>query len=174
MQALRFLLSPFGRLSPQPFVVAAIVVYFAGAASHGLAAPTIMARTGPWLFAVVQALLIWVWYVLHAKRLHGAHCSVSPAIGASILYALSIGLLSIMAASFYAPLAGQVSDANTESALGLILLISIVAVLLTSAHYDLSWLVVAILVLLSVLPLICAIGVTVFAATRPSGEGPSA
>jgi uncharacterized membrane protein YhaH (DUF805 family) len=174
MQALRFLLSPSGRLSPQAFVVAVVVVYLAGAASHALTMPTIMARTGPWLFAAVQALLIWVWYVLHAKRLHDAHRSVGPAIGVSILYALSIALLSILAASFYAPLAGQISDANAASALGLILLISIVAVLLGSAHYDLTWLVVAILVLLSLLPVIFAIGVTVFAATRPGGEGPSA
>ena len=171
MQAIRFLLSPFGRLAPQVFVVAVIVVYLAGVASHALTMPTIIARTGPWLFAAVQALLIWVWYVLHAKRLRDAGRSVGPAIGASILYALSIILLLILAVSFYSPLAGQVSDANTASALGLILLISIVAILLGSAHYDLTWLVVAILVLLSLLPVIVAIGVTVFAATRPSGEG---
>ena len=171
MQALRFLFSPSGRLSPQVFVVAAIVVYLAGTASHTLTMPTIMARTGPWLFAAVQALLIWIWYVLHAKRLHDAGRSVGPAIGASILYALSITLLLILAVSFYVPLAGQVSDANTASALGLILLISIVAVLLGSAHYDLTWLVVAILVLLSLLPVILAVGVTVFAATRPAGRG---
>ena len=133
--------------------------------------PTIIARTGPWLFAAAQALLIWVWYVLHAKRLRDAGRSVGPAIGASLLYALSIILLLILAVSFYSPLAGQVSDANTASALGLILLISIVAILLGSAHYDLTWLVVAILVSLSLLPVIIAIVVTVFAATRPSGEG---
>ena len=170
MQALRFLLSPSGRLSPPTFVVAVIFVYLAGAASHALTMPTIMPRTGPWLFAAVQALLIWVWYVLHAKRLHDAGRSVGPAIGASILYALSIALLSILAASFYIPLAGQMSDANAASALGLILLISIVTVLLGSVHYDLTWLVVSILVLLSLLPMIFAVGVTVFAATRPSGE----
>ncbi len=171
MQALRFLFSPSGRLSPQVFVVAAIVIYLAGIVSHALTMPTIMARTGPWLFAAVQALLIWIWYVLHAKRLHDAGRSVGPAIGASLLYALSITLLLILAISFYVPLAGQVSDANTASALGLILLISIVAVLLGSSQYDLTWLVVAILVLLSLLPAILAVGVTVFAATRPRGEG---
>lgn len=171
MRALRFLLSPSGRLSPQPFVVAAIVVYLAGAASHALTMPTTMAHTGPWLFAAVQALLIWVWYVLHARRLRDAGRSVGPAIGASLVYALSIILLLILATSFYAPLAGQVSEANSTSALGLILLVSIIAVLLGSSQYDLTWLVVAILVLLSLLPVILAVGVTVFAATRPSGEG---
>ena len=38
-----------------------------------------MARTGPWLFAAAQALLIWVWYVLHAKRLRDAGRSVGLA-----------------------------------------------------------------------------------------------
>ena len=174
MQALRFLLSPSGRLSPQAFVVAAVVVYLAGAASHALTMPAIVVHVGPWLFAAVQAFLIWVWYVVHAKRLHDAGRSVGPAIGASLLYALSIILLLILAVSFYAPLAGQTSDANTASALGLILLISVIAVLLGSAPYDLTWLVVAVLVLLSLLPVILAVGVTVFAATRPSGVGRSA
>lgn len=170
MQALRFLLSPSGRLSPQTFFVAVIVVYLAGATSHALTMSTITTRTGLWLFAAVQALLIWVWYVLHAKRLRDADRSVGPAIGASLLYALSIILLLILATSFYAPLSGQVSDSNLASALGLILLVSIIAVLLGSSQYDLTWLVVAILVLLSFLPVILAIGVTVFAATRPRGR----
>ena len=94
---------------------------------------TITTRIGLWLFAAVQALLIWVWYVLHAKRLRDAGRSVGPAIGASLLYALSIILLLILAISFYAPLSGQVSDSNLASALGLILLVSIIAVLLGSS-----------------------------------------
>ena len=117
----------------------------AGAASHLLTMPAVMSRGGPWLFAAAQALLIWIWYVLHAKRLHDADRSVAPAVAASILYGLAIILLLILAVSFYSPLAGQGTDANTASALGLILLVAVVAVLLGSPHYDLAWLVVAIL-----------------------------
>lgn len=174
MEALRLLLSPSGRLSPQTFIFAAVAVYLAGAASHMLTMPVVMARGGPWLFAAAQALLIWIWYVLHAKRLHDADRSVAPAVAASILYALSIILLLILAVSFYYPIAGQGTDANTASALGLILLLSIVAVLLGSPHYDLVWLVVAILLLLAFLPAMIAAGVTVFAATRQRGEGRAA
>jgi uncharacterized membrane protein YhaH (DUF805 family) len=171
MKAARFLVSPSGRLSPKSFVVAALLIYVVGAASHALTAPAFIARTGPWLFAVVQAALIWAWYVVHARRLHDANRSVSPAVGASLLYALSIALLLILAVSFYTPMTSQMSDANATSALGLILLISITAVLLGSAPYDLTWLVVAALVFLSVLPIILAVAVTVFAATRPSAAG---
>jgi hypothetical protein len=170
MQRLRFLFSPFGRLPPQTFVVAAIAVYLAGAASHLLTTPEVIARTGVWPFAAVQALLVWIWFVLHATRLRDAGHGVGLAAGASLLYALSVALLIIVAASFYSALAGQVADANTASALGLILLISIVAILLGAPHYDLAWLVVAILVVIAFVPLIVAVAVTLWAATRPSGE----
>jgi hypothetical protein len=170
MQGLAFLFSPFGRLSPPAFIFAAVAVYFAGLASHALTMPAVVARGCPWLFALVQALLVWIWFVLHAKRLRDAGRSVRPAVGASVLYALSIILLMILTASFYTPLAGQGSDANTAGALGLILLVSILAILLGAPHYDLGWLVVAVLLLISLVPLIVAVGVTLWAASRPGGE----
>lgn len=174
MEALIVLLSPSGRLSPQAFLFGAFAVYAAGAASHLLTMPAVMARGGPWLFAAAQAVLIWVWYVLHAKRLRDAERSVAPAVAASILYGLAIILLLILAVSFYYPLAGQGTDANTASALGLILLLSVVSVLLGSPQYDLASLVAAILLLLAFLPVILAVGVTLFAGTRPSVEGSAA
>jgi hypothetical protein len=88
----------------------------------------------------------------------------------SVLYALSIALLVIVAASFYSALAGQVPDANSASALGLILLVSIIAILLGSPDYDLSWLMVVILVLIAFVPLVLAVVVTLWAATWPSIE----
>src|SRR5271170_4663913 len=123
MRALRFLFSPFGRLEPQAFGFAAAIVYLAGAASHALTAPAAIAHGGLWPFAAVQALLTWVWFVVHAKRLRDAGHGVGLAAGASLLYALSIILLLILAASFHSTSAGLGSDADTSSALGLILLV---------------------------------------------------
>jgi uncharacterized membrane protein YhaH (DUF805 family) len=170
MQALRFLFSPSGRLSRQAFVVAAIVVYLVGAASHLLTTPQPIAHGGLWLFAAAQALLIWIWFVLHARRLRDAGHGVGLAAGASLLYALSVLLLFILAASFSTNLGGEVSDPNAASALGLILLVSIIAILVGSPHYDLTWLVVAILLVISFVPVIFALGVTVWAASQRSGE----
>jgi uncharacterized membrane protein YhaH (DUF805 family) len=170
MQVLRLFFSPSGRLPPRLFAVAVAGVYFVGAASHLLTAPQAVARSGVWPFAVVQALLIWVWFVLHAKRLRDAGRGVSLAAGVSILYALSVVLLLIVAVSFYSPLAGSISDANAASALGLILLISIIAILLGSPHYDFAWLTVAILLVIAFVPAIVALVVTLWAATRTSGE----
>lgn len=170
MQTLRFLFSPSGRLSPQSFVIAVVFVYLAGAASHLLTAPEVIIRAGLWPFVAAQASLIWIWFALHAKRLRDGGRPISLATGASVLYALSVALLIILAVSFYSPLAGQAPDANAASALGLILLLFIVAQLLGS-HYDLASLMVAILLLLAFLPLILAVIVTLWAATRPRVDG---
>ena len=167
MQPLRFLFSPYGRLTPQAFVWAAVAVYLAGAASHLLTEPEAIARGGLWPFMAAQALLIWIWFAIHAKRLRDAGRGVGLAAGVSLLYGLSVILLIIVAASFYTALAGEVPDANTASALGLILLVSIVAILLGSPHYDLAWLMVAILLLIAFVPVIVAVVVSLWATTRP-------
>ena len=170
MQALRFLFSPSGRLPPQAFVFAVVLVYLAGAASHLLTVPEVIARGGLWPFVAAQALLIWVWFALHGKRLRDAGRPVGLAAGVSLLYALSVILLVIVVASFYNPLASEAPDANTASALGLILLLSIVAILIGSPHYDLAWLMVAILLLIAFVPVIVAVLASLWAATRPSAE----
>ena len=69
MQPLRTVFSPSGRLSPQIFIVLIVLVYLAGAVSHALTVPDVITRTGLWPFVAAQALLIWIWYALHAKRL---------------------------------------------------------------------------------------------------------
>ncbi len=173
MQALRLLFSPTGRLGPQTFVVAAAFVYAAGAASQLLTGSNVVWRAGLWPFLFVQVLLIWFWFAIHAKRLRDAGRTAGLAAGVSILYALSIALLVIVAASFYGALAGQIpdADANTASALGLILLLSVIAILLGAPHYDLAWLMVAVLLLIALVPIVLAVVVTLWSATRPTAQG---
>src|ERR1700691_194698 len=109
MQALRLLFSPWGRMRPQAFMFAAIAVYAAVAASQLLTAPAVTARSGLWLFAAAQALLIWIWYAIHAKRLHDAGRASALAAGAGLLYALSIVLLLIVASAFFTAAASGAS-----------------------------------------------------------------
>jgi uncharacterized membrane protein YhaH (DUF805 family) len=170
MPNLRLLFSPSGRLPPQTFVWLAAAVYLAGAASHLLTAPEVIGRVGLWPFIAAQALLVWIWFALHAKRLRDGGRNAGLAAGVSILYALSVALLIIIAVSFYNPLADQVPDANTAGALGLILLLSILAILLGAPHYDLAWLMVAILLLIAFVPIVLAVTVTLWAASRPSAQ----
>jgi hypothetical protein len=167
MRALRILFSPVGVLAPGTFIVVAVVVYGAGMASHWLTTPDVIRRAGLWPFIAAQIVLIWIWYVLHAKRLRDGGQSAGLAAGVSALYALSVALLVIVAASFYGPLAGQGTDPNTASALGLILFASIIALLAGAPHYDVSWLIVVILLLLAFVPIVLAVATTLWAATRP-------
>jgi hypothetical protein len=173
MQALVSLLSPTGLLRPGAFIAAAIVVYVAGAASHLLTGPDIIVRAGPWPFAAIQALLIWLWFTVHSKRLRDAGLSAGLAAGVSLLYALSVVLLVIVEASFASAISGQTLDAKAASGLELILVVAIIAVLLQSSHYDLTWAVVAILLAIEFIPMALAIGTTIWAATRPSRQAQS-
>ena len=168
MQALGFVLSPNGRLRPQPFVYGALGVYLFGIASHLLTAPDVVARGGLWPFIVAQAALIWIWFVLHAKRLQDAGRGNGLAVGVGLLYVLSIVLLLILADSFFNTSDGPMMNANATGALGLILLLYVVSTLLGATHYDLAWVVVAILTLMAFLPIVAALILTLWAATRPS------
>jgi uncharacterized membrane protein YhaH (DUF805 family) len=168
MQALRILFAPAGRLSSRPFIIAAVVVYLAGIASQLFTAPDVIARAGLWPFLAVQIVLIWIWYAVHAKRLRDAGHGAGLAGGVSLLYALSVALLVIVAASFYGVLAGDGGNANASGALGLILFVSIIALLAGAPHYDVGWLIVLLLSMLACLPIIAAVVTTLWAATLPS------
>ena len=174
MQGLRLIFSPAGRLPPHIFIVAAVLVYLAGIASHWLTTPDVVVRAGLWPFLAVQIALIWIWYALHAKRLRDGGQGTGLAAGVSLLYALSVALLVIVAASFYGALAGDGHDANAASALGLILLVSIITMLAGSPHHDVGWFIVVILVLIALVPIALAAVTTVWAYTRPSTARPAA
>lgn len=154
-------------------MVAAIVLYAVGAASHLLTAPDVIVRAGPWPFAAIQALLIWLWFVLHSNRLRDAGLGPGLAAGVSVLYALSVALLVIVEASFAGTISGQTGDAKAASGLELILVVAIIALLLNSPHYDLTSTVVAILLAVEFIPIVLALGTTVWAATRPSRDASS-
>ena len=170
MQTAGSFLTPHGRLKPQPFIYGAVAVYLLGVLSQWLTVPDVLIRAGLWLFIVVQVVLIWFWFVLHAKRLHDAGRTAGLAAGVASLYVLSLALLLILADSFFNTSDGLMANANATSALGLILLLYIVATLLGSMQYDLAWVVVAILTLLAILPIVVSVVFTIWTATRPSGE----
>jgi uncharacterized membrane protein YhaH (DUF805 family) len=169
MPTLRLLFSPFGRLGRQAFIVAALGVYAAGVASQWLTAPGVVARGGIWPFAIVQVLLIWTWFSLHAKRLRDADRSAGLAASAAILYFLAVLLLLVLLETFLDDATQQTSDPNATSAMTLILFIWIIAILSDSPGVDFYWLGVLVFAV-AVFPIIFAMAVTLWAATRPSTE----
>jgi len=172
MHALTFF-SPTGRLRPQPFLAAVAAVYVAGALSHWLTVPDVTARIGLWAFATAQAALTWLWFVLHAKRLHDAGRSDGLAIAVALLYVLSLVLLLLLATNFFAGSeSGSLGNANATSALELVLLLYIVMTLSGSMQYDLTWIVVVILTLFAFVPVLVALFFTLWTATRTSAPQP--
>jgi len=170
MQTLRLLFSPSGRLSPQPFVYYAVAVYLFGVGSHLLTTPEVLARGGLWPFIAAQILLVWIWFVLHAKRLHDAGRGDGLAIAVALLYVLSIMLLLIVADSFFNTSGGLMDNAGATSALELILLLYVIVTLIGSPHYDLAWLMVVMLMVFGFAPVLVALFFSVWAAKRPSLE----
>jgi len=166
MQALHFLFSPAGRLSPRSFAIAAGVLYLAGITSQALTRPELVARGGLWLFAVAQALLVWIWFALHARRLRDGGAGIGPALAASLLYAISVALLLLVVAGFYGTLAPHQVDASASAVLGLMLLLAVVGTLSGAPQHDLATALVAILLALAIVPIAVMVGVTLWAATR--------
>jgi uncharacterized membrane protein YhaH (DUF805 family) len=167
MRDLGSLFSPNGRLAPQPFVYGVVAVYLLGVASHFLTTPDVVSRGGLWPFIAAQILLTWIWFVLHAQRLHDAGRGMGSAIGVCLLYVLSVILLLIVADSFFNTSDALMSNAGATSAAELILLLYIVVSLLGSTLYDLAWLTVALLTLVGFVPLLVALIFSAWAATRP-------
>jgi uncharacterized membrane protein YhaH (DUF805 family) len=165
--------SPHGKLRPQPFLVAITAIYIAGALSHWLTVPDVIARVGLWAFAAAQVALIWLWFVLHAKRLHDAGRGEGLAIAVALLYGLSLVLLLLLATNFFAGSeAGSLGGASATSALELVLLLYIMMTLTSPAQYDLTWIVVVILTFFAFVPVLVALFFTLWTATRTSAAQP--
>ena len=160
---------PQGKLTPQPFLAAIAAVYIAGALSHWLTVPDVIARAGLWAFAAAQAALIWLWFILHAKRLHDARRGEGMAIAVALLYVLSLILLLLLATNFFTGLvAGSLGSASATSALELVLLLYIMMTLTSPTQYDLTWIVVLILTFFAFVPVLVALFFTLWTATRTS------
>src|SRR6476661_3500636 len=88
----------------------------------------------------------------------------------------SAGLWPFLAAqivlvwAWYALHAKRLRDAGKPIGLGLILFVSIIAMLSGTPHDSLAWLIVAILLVIAYLPIILAVVTTVWAASRPTAE----
>src|SRR4029077_1740534 len=90
MEPLALLFSARGRLAPRAFAAGAAVVYGTALLSFLLISPPVMLRVGLAPFALVQAIAIWCWFCLHAKRLRDADRRIGVAVAIVVLYALAV------------------------------------------------------------------------------------
>ncbi|HEY2134319.1 MAG TPA: DUF805 domain-containing protein, partial [Xanthobacteraceae bacterium] len=103
MQPFRFAFSPSGRVGRRGFAIAILCVYLASFLSQVLLGAPVTARAGPWVFLAVQAMLLWVWFCLHARRLRDAGRGIETAVGIALLYALAVVLLLLVAGTVAGP-----------------------------------------------------------------------
>src|SRR4029079_16938534 len=75
-----------------------VSLYVAAFRSQLLISPPVMLRIGLAAFAVVQAMAMWAWFCLHAKRLRDADRPIGPAVAIVILYTLAMILLLLIIA----------------------------------------------------------------------------
>src|SRR5262249_21732094 len=85
-------------LASRACAASAAVVYGTAFLSLLLISPPVMLRAGLVPFALVQAIAIWCWFCLHAKRLRDADRQVGVAVAIAALYALAVGLFLLLVA----------------------------------------------------------------------------
>ena len=91
-------------------MLAAIAVYGLSFLSQGLLTAPVTKLFNVVPFLVVQIVLIWLWIVLHRRRLRDAGRSSGIAMGIALLYALEVILLALLIWMLTAP-AEQTGDA---------------------------------------------------------------
>lgn len=84
------------RLARGPFMLAAIAVYALSFVSQMLLSAPVTARMSVVPFVLVQMALIAVWIVLHRRRLHDAGRPTGIVIGVALVYALEVVLLALL------------------------------------------------------------------------------
>jgi len=162
MESLAVFFSARGRLAPRAFAASAAVVYGAAFLSPFLISPPVMLRAGLAPFALVQAIAIWCWFCLHAKRLRDADRRIGVAVAIAVLYALAVVLFLLLVA-LTIPFGDVAQTARAGDVPALPLLIAT----LTAETGIFAYVAAAILALV-VAPVPMAIGFSIWAATRPA------
>jgi len=148
-------------------VLAATGVYGASFLSQGLLTAPVTKLFSVVPFLVMQVVLIWLWVVLHRRRLRDAGRPSGLAIGIAILYALEVILMALLIWMLTAP-AEQTGDA--AGIFHLYLLLYLIGSL--SGESNLAglqyWLMG--LVGLMLLPALISVIFSLWAATRPSAD----
>lgn len=88
--------SQTSRLARGPFILWVVVVYALSFVSQMLLSAPVTARMSVLPFVLVQIVLIWLWIVLHRRRLRDAGRPTGIAIGIAMICALDMVLLTLL------------------------------------------------------------------------------
>jgi len=84
------------RLARGPFALAVIGVYLASFVSQILLSAPVTSRMSVVPFVVAQIVLIWLWIVVHRRRLRDAGRAGGIVIGIAMVYALEAVLMTLL------------------------------------------------------------------------------
>lgn len=125
-------------------------------------------------FLVVQIIIAWRWYGLHVGRLRDAGRPVGSAMALTILYALAITLLLLVMLAINAP--GQPTGPETTTASGnvlqIFLVLYLIGMILGDPNVGIFGYVMLGVIALVLLPILIAIGFTIWIGTRPRVPAP--
>ena len=172
MDSLALFFSSSGRLAPKPFAIGVLLVYVVILLSQALLSPIVTARASVAPFALVQAVLTYAWYALHAKRLRDAGYGTGAAIALAILYAMSVVLFLLLVAvvlgTGFSSGKGQGGDLAS-----IVLVFFLIALFTGDPGIGLFFYLAAAIMVLVSLPFLIAVCFSVWAGTRPQAS-PSA
>jgi uncharacterized membrane protein YhaH (DUF805 family) len=174
MASLPAFLSASGRIAPKPFALGAAAVYVASFLSQFLLAAPVTARASVVPFLLLQIVVAWFWYSLHVRRLRDAGRPTGSAIALTILYALAIVLLLLVMLAIDAP--GQPTGPETTpytNVFQVFLVFFLIGMILGDPNLGMFGYVMLGVIALVLLPIVIAIGFTIWVGTRPRVPEPA-
>ena len=159
MKALASFASTEGRLARKPFALGVLGVYVASIGGQALLSGDVTSRAGLWPFILVQAALIWIWLVLHIRRLRDAGEGPAAAIGIALVYILSLGLLLMLVTFFTNPNAGSgpIGENPANDAASATLLVLFLFAILNTPDFGVFTTILKGLILIAFLPAVISL-----------------
>ena len=157
MDPFRWITTTEGRLAPKPFALGVLGVYVASIASQELLSGGIIVRAGLTPFLVSQAALIWIWLLLHIRRLRDAGKGPASAVGVAIVYALAIGLLMMLVAFFTNPDGGTSTGNEAGDAAAATLLVLFLIAIVFKPDFGVFTMILKGLIVIAFLPVIISL-----------------
>ena len=151
-----------------PFAAAVLLVYLLSFVSQMLLSPPVTSRVNVVPFVLVQGVLIGLWVVLHRRRLRDAGRPSGTAIGIAMVYALAVALLVIAVWLLLSNEAGNDGAGSEASILYLFVILYFLAQLTGDPTLGALQIWVMGFVVLMLLPVVIALGFSIWTATRPS------
>jgi hypothetical protein len=153
------LFSPRGTLKPQVFAIIVAAIYLINIIAGSVLDGQFIKRVGPWPYLALQAILTWIWFTAHAKRLRDAGRGYVVAAVLAFIYIGTIVLMLNLVATSTANISGAVDQNEPKVSLfGTIFAVLFINTLFTGDIFLIS----ALLFLFIGLPLLFSLIVVVY------------